>query len=271
MHRWIAGITLAAASTAVVWAQTVYVPAAANNSGLSETRWRTDLQVKARGSEGATFTVELLEKESDNSQPISIERTLAAGESLRLANLVETEFGVTGSGALRVTATSGQILVSSRTFNDDPEGTYGQSVPAVPESEATPFGSQVTLIQLSRSADPEAGFRTNIGFVNTTGLEITVQVDLYSADGSPLGTVRSDLLPNDYRQLTDVFAAVTAGDVADGYAVVRTITEGGAFIVYASVVDNRSGDGVLLLGQADEVEPLAQQRLVVFEAFMRPG
>jgi hypothetical protein len=266
-------LALLALVATVASAQTLYVPASANAEGANQTRWRSDLQVKARGSDGATFTVEVLEHGTDNSDPLMVELTVAAGESLRLSNLLETEFGFTGTAALRLTATAGQIVVTSRTFNDDPSGTYGQTVPAVPVEQATVFGDQVSLIQLSRSADTAVGFRTNIAVVNTTGETITAEIDLYHADGTYVGTVTVDLQPYDYQQVNDVFAHAGALDVADGYAVVRTTTEGGAFIAYASVVDNRSGDAVLLLAQPDEVEvaPEPQDRLVVFEIFMRPG
>jgi hypothetical protein len=70
--------------------------------------------------------------------------------------------------------------------------------------------------------------------------------------------------------VTDIFALVTDQDVADGYALVRTRSSGGRFFAYASVVDNRSGDAVFIPAQ-EEGPTQAQERLVVFEAFMRDG
>jgi hypothetical protein len=96
-------------------AQTLYVPAAANAGGANQTTWRTDLQVKATDDGGATVTVELLETGTANTDPAVVERTLAPGESLRLGNLLDSAFGFTGTAALRVAATDGRILVSSRT------------------------------------------------------------------------------------------------------------------------------------------------------------
>ena len=47
-------------------------------------------------------------------------------------------FGIdfSGAAALRVRATSGDLLVGSRTYNDQPGGTHGQSIAGVPEDEA---------------------------------------------------------------------------------------------------------------------------------------
>jgi hypothetical protein len=254
------------------FAQTLYVPASANVEGVNQTRWRTDLQVKPRGDTGAVFTVELLETGSDNSDPLFVEHTLAAGESLRLGNALETEFGVTGTAALRITATQGEIAASSRTYNDDPAGTYGQTVPALSSSEAFGIGDDVALIQLSRSPNRAEGFRTNIGFVSLGGSQTALEIDLYRADGSHLGSLSRNLDPFGHRQVNDVFHAVGADDVADGYALVRTTSADGAFIAYASVVDNATGDAVFILGQSDDPGPVGtDQRLVVFESLMRPG
>ena len=271
MHRWIAILLAALLATAGGSAQTLYVPAAANAEGVNQTRWRTDLQVKATDGGDATFTVELLETGRANTDPTAIERTLAAGESLRLGNLLDSAFGFTGTAALRVAATDGRILVSSRTYNDAPAGTYGQTVPGVPEEATTATGARATLIQLSRSPDPSAGFRTNVGFVNVTDGTISVDVELFAADGSSLGAVSRNLRAFEHKQVNDVFHAVGADDVVDGYAVVGTASAGGRFICYASVVDNGSGDAVFIPG-ATEVDPLpAQPRLAVLESFVRPG
>jgi hypothetical protein len=271
MSRWIVGIVVAVMTAANVMAQTLVLPAAANAEGANQTNWRTDLQIKAPETQAATFTIELLESGKDNSSPIAVEGTVGAGESLRFGNLLETEFGYTGTSALRITATEGRILATSRTYNDDPGGTYGQTVPAVAVNDGFGFGSEATLILLSRSPDPSAGFRTNIGIVNLVGTSTRIEIDLFAADGTDLGTVTRTLKPYDHRQVNDAFHAAGADDVPDGYAVVRTTTEGGSFITYASVVDNGSGDAVFLLGEAESTAPQSLDRLVVFESFLRPG
>ena len=272
MQRWIVGIIVAAAAATAVSAQTLYIPASANADGVNQTRWRTDLQVKAVGDAPASFTIELLKTGVDNSEPTSTEHTLAASESLRLGNVLETDFDYAGTAALRIIATDGGILATSRTYNDDPGGTYGQTVPAVIESEAFPFGREAALIQLSRSPDPSAGFRTNIGFVNAADSSAAITIDVFESDGTHLGNLSRNLPPFGHRQVNDVFHAVGADDVPDGYAVVGTTSEDGRFIAYASVVDNGSGDAVFVLGQTDAPESLAtDQRLVVFESLMRPG
>jgi hypothetical protein len=57
------------------------------------------------------------------------------------------------------------------------------------------------------------------------------------------------LEPFGFRQLNKIFKRVTDEDVDDGFAIVRTTTEGAAFFCYATVIDNRSGDPILIPGQ----------------------
>jgi hypothetical protein len=249
-------------------AQELYVPAAAHTSGAAGTVWRTDLEVKARGGEPASFTVELLEERTANPDPLSATFSLAAGESIRLVDVVDAAFGFDGSGALRLTAVEGAILATSRTYNTNPNGTFGQYIPGLDAEGAAEHGHDYVLMQLASSAS----FRTNVGFVNTTGESVALEVDLYTAAASLLGSVPVALRPFEMRQVPAVFTLVTSDAIDDGYAMVRTSTEGGRFFAYASVVDNLSGDAIFIPAQLDEPPPAPPEpRFVVFEAFMRPG
>jgi hypothetical protein len=252
-------------------AQTLYIPAAANVEGLNQTRWRSDLEVKALGHDGASFTIELLESGRDNSQPVGIEGTVGPNQSIRFSDVLAVNFNFVGTGALRIRATDGRIVANSRTYNDDPRGTFGQTVPAVSEDWFTTQSGTLTLIQLSQSPDLSVGFRTNIGLVNADAEPVTVDIELFLADGTPLGTIRRRPKAHSHIQVNDVFRRVGSESVNEGYALVRAQSESGRFIAYASVVDNRSGDAVFILGSEDKAEIPIQQRLVVFESFMRPG
>ena len=107
-------------------------------------------------------------------------------------------------------------------------------------------GQEGRIIQLTHNRSTTSGFRTNIGFVNATGSQITVQVALYRADGSYLGTKSYPLAPYEFQQVDKIFQKVTSGDVDDGYAVLTTPTAGGAFFAYGVVIDNRTSDPVYI-------------------------
>ncbi len=228
----------------------LFVVATAHVAGAQDTNWRSDVEVHCLGDGPASLAVVLLEHDADNSVPASRDFTLGVGESLRLGDVLASEFGVDGSAALRVEPTEGRIMVTSRTYNLLSDGaTFGQFIPAAGQGDAIRFGEEARLIQLSHSSDSASGARTNLGVVNATGMAIQVVADLYTADGTFLGTVTQGLEPYGYRQVNRVFAHVTGSDVADGYVVVRTTSGRGAFFAYASVVDNLTGDPVAIMAE----------------------
>jgi hypothetical protein len=234
----------------------LYVPASAHASGANGSNWRTDVEVHNPGAGTASFTVQLLLRDADNSSPQSRSYTLGAQQARRFTDFLVSEFGAEGAAALRVTASSG-LVVTSRTYNfvgqnpwSLPQGaSFGQFVPGYSESEAIGYGQEGRLIQLTQQASATLdGFRTNLGIVNTTGIPIGVRIDLYKADGTYLGKkdgTETNLPPYGFRQLDQVFSAW--GSVADGYAVVRTTTPGGGLFAFATVVDNHnSGDPIFV-------------------------
>ncbi|MGV8039355.1 MAG: PKD domain-containing protein [Thermoanaerobaculaceae bacterium] len=224
----------------------IYIPGAAHVAGSAGTNWKTDLEVHNPGATQASYTVALLKRDQDNPAPAEKPFTLGPGLSVRYPDALSGLFSHSGGATLRVTATQGQVMVTSRTYNDQPNGTYGQFVPGAPLSVAFGQGVTARLVQLAYSTDAKKGFRTNLGLVNASSLTIAVWVDLYRGDGTLLGTRGASLGPYRSTQLNDVFSTVTTADVADGFALVRTTTAGGAFFAYASVIDNLSGDPIYI-------------------------
>ena len=233
--------------------EAAWVVAAAHVAGAAGTNWRSDLEVHCWGDTTAAYEIELLEHGEDNSEPETRSYTLAPGASVRFDDVLASEFGFEGQAALRVTPTAGHVLVTSRTYNllgpGNPTGlpagaTFGQYIPGVSADSAIRLGEEGRLIQLSHTPGGATGFRTNLVLVSTSAAETDVQVDLYRSDGTLLGTVNRTLAPFEYRQMNRIFEQVTGDVVAEGWAVVRPTTSGGAILALASVVDNLTGDPV---------------------------
>ena len=229
--------------------QPLFVPAAAHVAGAAGTNWRTDLEVHNPGTETATFTVELLERDVSNTSPESESFSLEPGTSLRLADVLWEVFGFSGAAALRITPTSGTVMATSRTYNDVPGGTYGQFIPAVPGPPGEGVAAVGRVVQLSSSASDASGFRTNIGLLETGGQAVNVNLGLYNGEGVRLGEIALRLGPHESVQLNRVFREVTGETVGNGYAVVTTQYLNRKVLVYASVVDNLTGDPVYLPGE----------------------
>lgn len=246
-----------AARLAATAGTSVFVPASAHATGANGSNWRTDVEVHNPGSTTASFTVQLLRRDANNSAPASKSYSLAARQSRRFADMLLTEFGLDGAAALRFVVASGSILVSSRTYNllgQNPWGlpqgaSFGQYVPGLDAAGAIGFGQEGRLIQLTqRPAGDLDGFRTNLGIVNATASALDVKIDFYRADGTWLGKREggeTNLPPYGFRQLDQAFSAW--GTLADGYAVVKPLTAGGALFAFATVIDNHvSGDPVFI-------------------------
>ena len=142
--------------------------------------------------------------------------------------------------------------MSSRTYTSveqDCDGapglaTFGQYIAAVRESQATPVGELATVTHLAHSDDSEQGFRSNIGFVNTSAATLEVEAELLDQRGAVLGVVPAEVPPWSHHQCNNVFGGLAGEDLDSAYARLRTLTPEGSFVAYASVVDNRSGDPV---------------------------
>ena len=159
-----------------------------------------------------------------------------------LGDLLVTEFQYSGTAALRI-ALKGEGTVTSRTFNQAVDGTFGQFIPGVTEATAILEGEIGVLIQLRESEQ----FRTNVGFVNLLGETLTVQAEYFSGDGTLLKVKEYVLLPFGYSQDGAAFPAGSSVD--GGFAHLTTSTPEGRFLAYASVIDNKSDDPVFMLAQ----------------------
>ncbi len=222
----------------------IWVAAAAHAEGLNDTAWRTDLELGNPGSSAVACTVELMRADRDNSAPQSFSTTVPAGGSVRVVDALSSMFGYSGSGALRVTPASGTLRVSSRTYNQLTDSTYGQYIPAAGETAAFGRNEAALLVQLAFSPVRSRGFRTNIGLASAAGVTTRVELRLYLGDGTLLDTREVQLAPYAWHQETDVFAGLLTNEVRSAYAVVTPTSADALVFAYASVVDNRSGDPI---------------------------
>jgi|GEM_PF-1586812 len=224
----------------------LYVLAAANVKGANATNWRTDLEVHNGGDATASFQLCLLRRGTSNLEPTCKGYTLLPRQTRRFLDVVSTEFGTSGTFALRISGQASSLVASSRTYNALPHGSYGQFVPVLPVSQSLAAGEEGLLLQLSHDPSLENGFRTNLGLVNTTPGEVTVLLRFSTASGGFLGQVEQPLKPYEYTQLDRVLERVTTDAVEVFWASVSCAPQGARVLAYASVVDNRTGDAILV-------------------------
>jgi hypothetical protein len=217
------------------------VPAVAHGAGAGGTFWTSDLAVANPGSAPASYRLELLAGDASTAADFD----LGPGQARRHEDVLASVFAFTGTAAIRVVPTAGAVAVASRTFTPGGGGTFGQGVPALPESAVAVEGERVVLAGLSESA----AYRTNLGLLNLGDGEIPVTVDLYRGDGSLAGSLTRTVRSRSLLVTSRAFAAAGAVEVASGYAVVSSDAPGARLLVWASVVDNGSGDPALVVGR----------------------
>ena len=227
-----------------------YIPAAAHLAGANNTAWRTDLEVYNSGNSGAWYR---------DRAPGPRSRQLDAGESAFHALHRRTQFDTKMSSS-RCSVSRARLPFASLRSKARSRSRAAPTISSrlgqrdslrqeCPRRRRSRFGQDARLIQLSQSTTNSSGFRTNIGFANATRERIRVEVELYSGNGTYLGTSDEWLEPLGFRQLNKVFKRVTDENIDDGYAIVRSTTEDAAFFCYATVIDNRSGDPILIPGR----------------------
>lgn len=221
-----------------------YLPAAANQPGTGGTAWRTNVEIVNRGTSGASYTVELLKWNQANATPVSKTYSLAAGHAVRYTNVLSSMFSYTGAATLRITGTGGNIVPNARTYNDTPSGTYGQYIGAQLLEDGVQPGETQHLLHLSQSSSDSSGFRTNLGLVSACPTQIVVEARFYGTTGGLLGTKTYTLRPYESTQINKVLLTVVPGGVSDAYIALSSATPGALFFGYASLVDNRTGDGI---------------------------
>lgn len=238
--------TTVSPSAPPVTANPLWVPGTAALVGASGSNWKTDLEIHNAGTAHAEFTVALFRRGETTTSPPTKTLSLDPGRSVRYANALQTLFAFSGAATLRVTSASADIVATSRTYNDQPQGTYGQFTPGFPESAAVAYGSSARLVQLAQSRESNLGFRTNLGLCNLTASAVSVEVTLHTGSGEVLGTRTYTLRAFESIQRDKVFQEVSNTAIDDGFAVVRTTTPGGLVLAFASVIDNRSNDPIFI-------------------------
>jgi hypothetical protein len=231
-----------------------YIPASARAVGAENTYWVTDVAVTNFTDSSAVVNIAYLKKDRNNSSPVNISFAIESGEQQLLTDVFDSLFGLeSGNGGLRVTVSDQDIKATSRTYNAaGAAGTYGQFIPAIEMNEALAPGVTGVLLQLQEDSD----FRTNLGILSRTAIATEVQIDFYRANGSKAGTRIVNLKAYEMKQFN---IRQYSGQMASGYALINVNTDGARIFVYASVVDNGSGDPIYMPTQKLSTAPIFGQ------------
>lgn len=220
--------------TTMAYSQWIAVATHAEGSG--GTQWRTDVGVVNKESSTANFEFYLY----TSSGTLKGTASVSANGSAIYPDIVN-QLKFTGSGSMEVRSDRNFIL-TSRTYNQTSNGTYGQFLDGYLSSQGLKAGDIAYLGQLTENSS----FRTNIAFTNTGTTSASLTVYLYNSSGTQLASYNVTLNPSEYKQELQPFKNKAGQtNMASGYAKV-VVNSGSGIIGYASVVDNKLGDGTTI-------------------------
>ena len=212
------------------------LPAVAHTAGAEGANWRTDMVIHNPSADSIAHSVlSLLKTGQDNSDFESVEREIPPCSSMGIDDAVLSLFGHDGSGALLIQSDASNLVITSRTYNDQPQGTFGQFIPGIAESRL----NGTLLTQLTENDT----YRTNVGMAALYELEQTVSLELYDSSGTQLNSMDVVLPPLGHMQLNQIYRMAGVGSVKNGFIKIKN---GTGLAAYASVVDNRTGDAIFI-------------------------
>jgi PKD repeat protein len=223
-----------------------FVPAAAKAEGQPGTFFVTDLAINNTGTEMATYQFLWLPRGQDNSAPDASETfMLGGGMTATYSDVLGEVFGAEDGaiGAFAVISDSTDLIFMSRTFNQGADGTFGQSIPGYAMSQLIPENMRMRIIFMIQNE----AYRSNLGFMNGVGSPITVNWEIFAADGTSLATGSRDIAAWSNTQINQVLNAFAP--IQGAYIDVWTTTPGGLFAAYGSVLDNMTDDPTTVLPQ----------------------
>lgn len=222
------------------------IPAAASSPGAEGSNWRSEVVVINPTSEPRTVSLHYVAQAT--SWPgvplLDAPLPLPAGQTLYLQDPLAALNPTSGMLYAEVDGTG--VVVSSRTYNLDPQGaTFGQGIPAV-ELDGLQAPSEL-ILPLIHSVP--GSFRANLGLVQTSAGSFTVLVTAHSPGGSALAS-KMITVSSGFRQINDIFRelGIPSAVVKGGWLAVELVGPAPQYwTCYASVVDDRTNDPTYVL------------------------
>jgi hypothetical protein len=220
------------------------LPGVASLTGLSESHFKTSLQLHDASDEPMKGRLEYYAARSADAapSPITLEYDLDPGQTTAYEDLLPA-LGTEGIGSLDIVSTAGPLpLTVARIYADAGEkGTTGMTEDQVPLDRVLRKGDRGILIG---SADP-ARARFNIGIRSLEdGAEITATVR--NAAGIVVHEATLGYPANDFVQAP---AATLLGAAFVGGESVEFRVDSGSAILYGAITDNISQDPTMMVAR----------------------
>jgi hypothetical protein len=234
------------------------IPVVGHASGANNSKFLSDVRISNVGSQKVKYDLIFTPTRTNAAASSQTTMEVSPGETIAMNDVVKNWFGLGSLGEsavgvleIRPHAVPGfdisrWTIASSRTYNNTSEGTFGQLIPAIaldrfisrPASGAAP---KISLQQISQST----AYRTNFGIVEGAGEHATALVRIYNAAGQQVATTTINLQPGEHQQINGLLQMLNVA-IEDGRIEVEVTSATGKVTAYASVVDNRTNDPLLV-------------------------
>ena len=250
----------------------IFLPAVAYTPGVNGTVWRSDMQLTNPDTAPHTWAVTYTPGGQSTLPIVTQKPTLAAQTTVRYDDLLSWLYGGSltttskTSGVVEITPADGSSvypIVQVRSFNQTASGTFGQNIPPITPDMGVAAGQGERLLLTGMSSQDIA--RTNLGFVSlsdTSGVNFSVV--FYDESGNVLNPKDGQGVPIPYTfalqpdgwdqdKLENRFHNAGFPALPANLRVISAViqvTNGGPGAVYATVIDNVTGDPNFILAQA---------------------
>ncbi len=244
-----------------VAATAVVIPSVGHLPGFSS-QWQSDIRIANVSSLSKKVQLTF---SAGSASSLAVKQTtigIDAGSTIAFDDIVRNWFGIgpmndASNGVLTIQpldptakpdlTVSRATVASSRTFNTSALGTLGQFIPAVSIANfISKLPGSATVLTLQQIAQT-GSFHTNLGLVEATGKPATVLVSVFNGNGSKVLDLSVTLAAGEQRQLNS-FLADSGITLTNGHIEVQATSGDGKVTAYASVIDNRTTDPLLVSG-----------------------
>ncbi len=241
----VAALAAAPSPAAATTGTELYLPAAGTGPGVPPSVWFTTIWIFNPNDAPVEVELGFLRRDQPNDPSALTDTVLVGpGEVVQIDDAVASLFGVQEFGAVRATSPL-PVHVFSRIYSKAAglaeRDSSGQAFPALPADLAIGTGQHVDLIGLTNLDGGD--FRYNVGFVETTGQDLWVQVHAFGSGGNSWISTSIRLLPFEQRQMSiDQLFDNVIGD-SDNFRLRVTGGPGeGRVLAFGSRVANGSQD-----------------------------
>jgi hypothetical protein len=235
-------------------ASSLIIPGVAHLDGSA--RFQSDVRLTNANNAATTYQLQYTPANSDGTVAGKATKvTIDPQQTVALNDVVRDFFGVgagTDSGGLGVLqiralgSSSPLSFSSSRTYANTAAGTYGQYIPAIPFSSfvAQSLGTKLFTLSLQQVAESDR-FRTNLGLVEGSGAPASGRIRIFNDGGTLLKEVPFSLRAGEYVQYNQFLKSQNIA-LEDGRIEIIVDSTTGAVTAYASVLDNKTQDPLLV-------------------------